>query len=83
MAAAQSRSGARCLGSNGQQCTAAPELRQTALGTPTDIDQLHQRITSLEQKNVHLTRQLEERDLELDAARAANRELICTLNYGS
>jgi hypothetical protein len=57
--------------------------RESGLGAPTDIDRLHQGITSLEQKNVHLARQLEERDLELDAARAANRELICTLNKGS
>ena len=57
--------------------------RESGLGAPTDIDQLQRQITFLEQKNVSLARQLEERDLELDAARAANRELICTLNKGS
>ena len=57
--------------------------RESGLGAPTDIDQLQRQITFLEQKNVNLARQLEERDLELDAARAANRELICTLNKGS
>jgi hypothetical protein len=54
--------------------------RESGLGAPTDIDQLQRQITFLEQKNVKLARQLEERDSELDAARAANRELICTLN---
>lgn len=57
--------------------------RESGLGAPTDIDQLHRQITFLEQRNVKLARQLEERDLELDAARAANRELICSLNKGS
>ena len=57
--------------------------RESGLGAPTDIDQLQRQITFVEQKNVKLARQLEERDLELDAARAANRELIFTLNKGS
>jgi uncharacterized protein YceH (UPF0502 family) len=54
--------------------------KESGLGAPTDIDQLQQRITTLEQQVVALTSQLEERDLELDAARAANRELITNLN---
>ena len=41
--------------------------RESGLGTPTDIGQLQQRITMLEQTNVQLVRQFEERDLELDA----------------
>jgi hypothetical protein len=56
-----------------RSCSANKHGENPASAAPTDIDQLHQRITSLEQKNVHLARQLEERDLELDAARAANR----------
>jgi hypothetical protein len=36
----------------------------------------------LEQTKFDLTRQLEERDEQLDAARAANRELITQLNIG-
>jgi hypothetical protein len=40
------------------------------------------RITELEQENVELTRRLEERGEELDAARAANREMITQLNVG-
>jgi hypothetical protein len=54
-----------------------------SLGAPTDIDQLHRQITVLEQRNVKLTHQIEERDLELDAARAANREMIHALNKGA
>lgn len=53
---------------------------ESGLGTAPDIDQLQQQITGLEQRNKALQRQLEERDGELDAARAANRELISTLN---
>ncbi|MFB8243348.1 hypothetical protein ACFC58_43135, partial [Kitasatospora purpeofusca] len=38
------------------------------------------RITALEQQAVDLTGQLEERNEELQAARAANRQLISRLN---
>ena len=54
--------------------------RESGLGAPDDIDQLKRRITELEQTVVDLTRQLEERGEELDAARAANREMITQLN---
>jgi hypothetical protein len=54
--------------------------RESGLGAPTDIDQLHHRITTLEQQVVDLTDQLEERADELAAARTANRELIANLN---
>ncbi|WP_343577528.1 DUF6262 family protein [Mycobacterium sp.] len=54
--------------------------RESGIGAPDDIDQLHQRITGLEQQIVDLRLQLEERTEELDAARAANRELITRLN---
>jgi len=54
--------------------------RTTGLGAPTDIDQLQQRIVTLEQQVVELRVQLEERDQDLDAARAANRELMSSLN---
>ena len=50
--------------------------RATGLGAPTDIDQLQQRIVTLEQQIVELRLQLEERDQDLAAARAANRELM-------
>lgn len=53
---------------------------ESGLGAPDDIDQLKQRIVTLEQHTVDLRLQLEERDQDLDAARAANRELITRLN---
>ena len=54
--------------------------RATGLGAPTDIDQLQQHIVTLEQQTVELRLQLEERDQDLAAARAANRELMAQLN---
>ena len=54
--------------------------RATGLGAPTDIDELQQRIVTLEQQIVELRLQLEERDQDLAAARAANRELMAQLN---
>ncbi len=54
--------------------------RVSGLGTPEDIDRIRRRITELEQTVVALTRQLEECGEELDAARAANREMIAQMN---
>jgi hypothetical protein len=54
--------------------------RESGLGVPADIDALNQKITHLEQQTVDLRLQLEERDEDLTAARAANRELIAQLN---
>lgn len=54
--------------------------RQSGLGAPLDIDELQQRIAHLEQQAVDLRLQLEERDQDLTAARAANRELMTQLN---
>jgi Family of unknown function (DUF6262) len=54
--------------------------RATGLGAPTDIDQLQHRIVTLEQQGVDLRLQLEEREQDLAATRAANRELIAQLN---
>lgn len=53
---------------------------QSGLGAPDDIDQLKHQIITLEQHTIDLRLQLEERDQDLDAARAANRELITRLN---
>ncbi|GLP83117.1 DUF6262 family protein [Mycobacterium antarcticum] len=57
--------------------------KESGLGAPADIDQLQLRITQLEQTNVELGGQLEERNSEIEAARAANRELISTINRRS
>lgn len=54
--------------------------RDSGLGGPDDIDQLKRRITALERQAVDLAGQLEERNEELQAARAANRQLISRLN---
>jgi hypothetical protein len=54
--------------------------RESGLGAPADLDALTQQITHLEQQAVDLRLQLEERDEELAAARAANRELMAQLN---
>jgi hypothetical protein len=53
---------------------------ESGLGVPADIDALNQKISHLEQQTVDLRLQLEERDQDLAAARAANRELIAQLN---
>jgi hypothetical protein len=54
--------------------------RESGLGAPADIDALTRKITHLEQQAIDLRLQLEERDDDLAAARAANRELIAQLN---
>jgi chromosome segregation ATPase len=55
--------------------------RESGLGTPADTGALNQRITHLEQQVVDLRLQLAERDQDLAAARAANRELMAQLNH--
>ncbi len=54
--------------------------RESGLGVPDDIDQLKQQTASLEQHVIDLRLQLEERDQDLAAARAANRELMARVN---
>ncbi|MEU1036497.1 hypothetical protein ABZ402_49455 [Streptomyces mirabilis] len=49
--------------------------RESGLGSPPDIDQLRRHIAMLEQELVEKNRELEDRTEELEAARAANREL--------
>ena len=56
--------------------------RESGLGNPADIDALRQQITRLEQQNVELRLQLTERDEDLAAARATNREFMTRLNAG-
>lgn len=53
---------------------------ESGLGAPADLDQLQRRITLLEQQLADMYRELEERSEELEAARAANRELTRALN---
>ncbi len=54
--------------------------KESGLGSPPDIDALHQQITTLEQNVLDLRLQLEERDQDLTASRAANRELMAQIN---
>jgi chromosome segregation ATPase len=54
--------------------------RESGLGAPDDIDGLKQHIVHLEQQVIDLHIQLDERDQDLTAARAANRELMTQLN---
>jgi len=55
-------------------------FHESGLGVPDDVDQLKQRVVSLEQQVVDLRLQLEERDEDLTAARTANRELMTRIN---
>ena len=56
---------------------------ESGLGAHDDIEQLQRRITTLEQRIVELTAELDERTQDLDAARASNRELMTHLNTTS
>ncbi len=55
--------------------------QQSGLGAPAGIDTLNTTITQLEQQAADLRIQLSERDDELAAARAANRELMTRINH--
>ena len=54
--------------------------QESGLGVPADVDALNQTINHLQQQAIDLRLQLDERDQDLAAARAANRELIGQLN---
>lgn len=55
-------------------------FRESGLAAPADLDALNQQITHLQQQTVDLRLQLDEREQDLAAARAANRELMAQLN---
>ncbi|NMI55714.1 MULTISPECIES: hypothetical protein [unclassified Streptomyces] len=54
--------------------------RESGLGAPADQEELQRQVSRLEQANTELLARLEERDAELEAARAAIRELTRALN---
>lgn len=54
--------------------------RESGFGNTADIDALQQQNNALEQQIIDLRLQLDERDQDLAAARAANRELMTQLN---
>ncbi|MCX4404205.1 hypothetical protein OG840_21425 [Streptomyces sp. NBC_01764] len=53
----------------------------SGLGASVDVDQLQRRITTLEQRLSSMQGELDERIEELEAARAANREMTRSLNH--
>ncbi|WP_406467818.1 DUF6262 family protein [Streptomyces sp. NBC_01594] len=53
---------------------------ESGLGAPADLDALERKVARLEQENVDLKRELEEVRTDLDASRAANRDLTRALN---
>jgi Family of unknown function (DUF6262) len=55
--------------------------RESGLGAPPDTDALNDKISQLEQQAADLRIQVSERDDELAAARAANRELMTRINH--
>ena len=55
--------------------------RESGLGAPPDIDALTARIAQAEQETAELRIQLADRDDDLAAARAANRELMTRINH--
>jgi regulator of replication initiation timing len=62
------------------ECLGETAWKESGLGASADIDELQRRITLLEQDLADTKGQLDERTEELDAARAANRELTRALN---
>lgn len=62
------------------QALGAQAWQESGLGAPADINELQRKITRREQHNVELTSALEEARSDLDAARAANRDLTRALN---
>lgn len=55
--------------------------RESGLGAPTDTGALNDKLTQLEQRAADLRVQLSERDDELAAARAVNRDLMTRINH--
>lgn len=54
--------------------------RESGLGAPAEQEELQRQVSRLEQANTELLARLEERNAELEAARAANREPTRALN---
>jgi hypothetical protein len=57
--------------------------RESGLGAPLDVEALQHANTDLQERNLALVAQLDERDRDLAAARAANRELMIRMNSAS
>jgi predicted nucleic acid-binding Zn-ribbon protein len=70
----------RTLESRLSESLGAEAYRMSGIGAPDKTAQLEHRCLELEQRLLDLSAQLEERDDELHAARAANRDLMTLLN---
>jgi hypothetical protein len=57
--------------------------RESGLDIPADLDALNQKLGQLEQQSADLRLQLAERDEDLAAARATNRQLMAQLNQAT
>jgi enoyl reductase-like protein len=68
-------------GVDGAGLPASGAWRESGFGVHADIAELQDTIARLEQRTVDLSRDLKERQSELEAARAANRELTRALNH--
>jgi hypothetical protein len=55
-------------------------FRASGLGAPDNIEQLHQRITTLEQENALLREEVTGLEEDLEGARTVNRELLAEFN---
>ncbi|MFM9700551.1 hypothetical protein [Streptomyces europaeiscabiei] len=56
--------------------------RASGLGAPADYEELQRQAARLERANIELSAKLEDKQAELDTARAANREPTRALNRG-
>ncbi|MEH0542413.1 hypothetical protein OG802_04320 [Streptomyces sp. NBC_00704] len=65
------------------QALGAQAWQESGIGAPADVDEPQRKVTRLEQQNAELTSALEEARADLDAARAANRDLTRALNQHS
>lgn len=72
--------GTRQLEKKLSELLGAQAWRESGLGAPEAIDALKRQINELEQNVVDLISLVEERTGELQAARAANREMMARLN---
>lgn len=70
----------RCLERRLSELMGEHAWRESGLGAPADQEELQRQVARLEQANTELSARLEEGDAELEAARAANRELTRALN---
>ncbi|WP_328834958.1 DUF6262 family protein [Streptomyces europaeiscabiei] len=72
----------RCLEKRLSQLMGEQAWRASGLGAPADYEELQRQAARLERADIELSAKLEEKQAELDAARAANREPTQALDRG-